>query len=251
MTPVAACVRPDVQMAGLVSPARAHLKPEETAEVRSPRSVIASLECVGSVQTTSSTLRTVPPTVSSAAGAKSRINSGATRGLLSATDTFTPLRIAIVTVSDTRTLETDTSGALLASRASEAGHHVLSRQLVKDDVDALHDLLSGLVAEPSVQVILTTGGTGITARDITPEVITGLVDKQIDGFGELFRMISFDEIGTSTIQSRACAGVAAQTLVFALPGSTGACRTAWDRILAAQLDSRHRPCNFATLLERL
>ena len=219
--------------------------------MRSPRSVIVSPGCVGFAQTTSSTLKTVLPTARSVVGVKSRISSGATRGLVSASDTFMPLRIAIVTVSDTRSLETDTSGALLESRATEAGHHVLSRQLVKDDVHALQTLLSGLIAEPAVQVILTTGGTGITARDITPEVVADLVEKRIDGFGELFRMLSFDEIGTSTIQSRACAGVAAQTLLFALPGSTGACRTAWDRILAAQLDSRHRPCNFATLLERL
>ena len=170
---------------------------------------------------------------------------------MSTSETFSPLNLAIVTISDTRTLETDTSGALLAQRASDAGHHVLERRLVIDDRERLVDLLRELIADARIHVILTTGGTGITARDITPEVIDSVADKAIVGFGELFRWLSFEEIGTSTIQSRACAAVCQQTLIFALPGSTGACRTAWDRILAAQLDSRHKPCNFATLLPRL
>ncbi|MEZ4315855.1 MAG: molybdenum cofactor biosynthesis protein B [Myxococcota bacterium] len=165
--------------------------------------------------------------------------------------TFEPLGIAILTVSDTRTLATDTSGNLLASRAAEAGHDVRARAIVTDDVDAIQARVREWIADSAIDVVLTTGGTGVTARDVTPEAVEGLYDKAIPGFGELFRWISFETIGTSTIQSRATAGLAGTTYLFALPGSTGACRDAWDRILASQLDSRHRPCNFAELRHRL
>ncbi len=164
---------------------------------------------------------------------------------------FRPLRIAILTVSDTRTLKDDRSGALLEARASEAGHQVLSREVLRDDLDALIAHLRGLIANPEVEVILTTGGTGLTGRDITPEAFEAVWEKAIPGFGELFRMLSYEKIGTSTVQSRACAGVAQGTFLFALPGSPNACKDGWDLILAQQLDIRHRPCNFAQLIPRL
>ncbi|MCB9676870.1 MAG: molybdenum cofactor biosynthesis protein B [Alphaproteobacteria bacterium] len=165
--------------------------------------------------------------------------------------TFEPLGIAVLTVSDTRTLADDTSGNLLASRAADAGHDVRARAIVTDDVDSIQARLRDWIADPHIDVVLTTGGTGVTARDVTPDAVEALFDKPIPGFGELFRWISFETIGTSTIQSRATAGLAGTTYIFALPGSTGACRDAWDRILASQLDSRHRPCNFAELRHRL
>jgi molybdenum cofactor biosynthesis protein B len=157
---------------------------------------------------------------------------------------FTPLNIAVLTVSDTRTLQTDTSGQLLVERLTEAGHHLADRVLLKDDFYHIRALVAAWIADESVQVVLITGGTGFTARDSTPEAVTCLLDKQVDGFGELFRQISYTDIGTSTIQSRALAGLANGTLVCCLPGSTNACRTAWDGILAQQLDASHRPCNF-------
>ncbi len=160
----------------------------------------------------------------------------------------TPLNLAVVTVSDTRTAETDTSGALLADSLRGEGHLLHSLTIVKDDVYALRALVSRLIADPQVRGILTTGGTGFTARDNTRRALTPLFDVEIDGFGELFRQISFAEIGTSTIQSRAFAGIANGTVVFCLPGSTGACRTGWDRIIKDQLDSAHKPCNFAERL---
>ena len=163
---------------------------------------------------------------------------------------FLPLRLAVLTVSDTRTQQTDRSGALLVERAQTAGHVVLHKEIVPDDVDRIVHTLQEWVAG-DVQVVLTTGGTGITFRDITPEAVREVITKEIPGFGELFRQLSYQTIGTSTIQSRALAGVVDSTLVFALPGSTGACRDAWDQILAFQLDSRFRPCNFAELLPRL
>ncbi len=157
---------------------------------------------------------------------------------------FVPLNIAILTVSDTRTTETDTSGQLLVDSASEAGHRVIDRQLWPDDPYRIRAVVSNWIADPQVQVVLITGGTGFTGRDSTPEAVAPLLDKLVDGFGELFRHVSWEEIGTSTLQSRALAGLANRTLVVCMPGSTGACRTAWQRILAEQLDSRTRPCNF-------
>ncbi len=165
--------------------------------------------------------------------------------------TFQPLQIGILTVSDTRTPETDKSGDLLAGRVRDAGHLEPKRALCGDSIDAITEHLKRWIADPEVHVILATGGTGVTARDVTPEAFEALYDKAIPGFGELFRMLSYKIIGTSTIQSRATAGIAGGTYLFALPGSTGACRDAWDMILRDQLDSRFRPCNFVDLMPRL
>jgi molybdenum cofactor biosynthesis protein B len=164
---------------------------------------------------------------------------------------FIPLKIAVLTVSDSRTEADDKSGALLKAKAEAAGHAVLTREIVPDDVYQLRAVFSRWIADPEVHVVLTTGGTGITGRDSTPEAVSPLLDKQIEGFGELFRAVSFEEIGTSTVQSRALAGLANGTFIFCLPGSSGACRTAWDKILQPQLDRRTRPCNFAQLIPRL
>lgn len=167
------------------------------------------------------------------------------------TDTaFRPLNIAVLTVSDTRTEADDTSGALLIERLETAGHRLADRAMEPDDRYRLRARASAWIADPGVEAILTTGGTGFTGRDATPEALEPLFDKTIEGFGELFRQLSYDEIGTSTIQSRATAGLANATLVFCMPGSSGACRTAWDRILVSQLDVRHRPCNFVELIDR-
>ena len=164
---------------------------------------------------------------------------------------FSPLNLAVLTVSDTRTQETDTSGQLLVDSASEAGHRVVDRQLQPDDIYHIRAVVSAWIAHPEVQVVLITGGTGFTGRDSTPEAIAPLLDKTVDGFGELFRHVSWEEIGTSTLQSRALAGLANRTLVVCMPGSTGACRTAWNRILREQLDSRTRPCNFVQHLAQV
>lgn len=164
---------------------------------------------------------------------------------------FEPVNIAVLTVSDTRTPENDKSGDTLAQRAEAAGHHVVRRAIVKDDQALLEQTLREWAAQDDVHVILTTGGTGVTFRDVTPEAVEAVCSKMIPGFGELFRWVSFETIGTSTIQSRATAGILGDTYIFALPGSTGACRDAWDRILHQQLDSRHRPCNFIELRPRL
>lgn len=163
---------------------------------------------------------------------------------------FIPLNVAVLTVSDTRTFETDTSGELLASRAVEMGHRLVARTLLKDDLYRIRAQVAGWIADDQVQVVLITGGTGFTGRDSTPEAVSCLLDKQVDGFGELFRQISVADIGTSTIQSRALAGLANGTLVCCLPGSTNAVRTGWDGILAEQLDNRHRPCNFVPHLKQ-
>lgn len=163
---------------------------------------------------------------------------------------FVPLNVAVLTVSDTRSLDTDTSGGLLVERLQAAGHHLAARVLLRDDLYRIRAQVAQWIAEDEVQVVLITGGTGFTGRDSTPEAVACLLDKQVDGFGELFRQISFDDIGTSTIQSRALAGLANGTLVCCLPGSTNACRTAWDGILASQLDARHRPCNFVAHLKQ-
>ncbi len=164
-----------------------------------------------------------------------------------ATADFIPLNIAILTLSDTRTPQTDTSGDTLATLLREAGHNLYARELIPDDVYRMRAVVSGWIADPSVHVIITTGGTGFSKRDSTPEALRPLFDQQIDGFGELFRQLSFAEIGSSTVQSRCLAGLANATLVFCLPGSTGACRTGWNGILREQLDSRHKPCNFVGL----
>lgn len=164
---------------------------------------------------------------------------------------FLPVRIAVLTVSDTRGLADDRSGDTLVARLSAAGHVLAARAIVRDDVPLIVATLNQWIADPLVDCIITTGGTGVTGRDVTPEAIEQVQDKPIPGFGELFRWLSFQTIGTSTIQSRACAAVARGTYIFALPGSTGAVKDGWDGILATQLDSRHRPCNFVELMPRL
>jgi len=164
---------------------------------------------------------------------------------------FKGLRIAVMTVSDTRTEDTDKSGALLVERALEAGHQVMDKVIIPDDRKRIEVQLRRWVNEPNVEVVLATGGTGLTGRDVTPEAFEAVWEKSIPGFGELFRMLSYDHIGTSAIQSRAVAGVARGTYMFALPGSTGACKDAWDGILRYQFDIRFRPCNFAELIPRL
>lgn len=161
------------------------------------------------------------------------------------------VRIAVLTVSDTRDLATDTSGALLVERLEGAGHILAARALCRDETDEIEAHLRRWIADPAVEVVLSTGGTGVTARDVTPEAFERVVEKRIEGFGELFRMLSYRKIGTSTIQSRALAGVAGRTYLFALPGSRGAVADAWDDILVHQLDSRFRPCNFVELIDRL
>ena len=158
------------------------------------------------------------------------------------------LKVAVLTVSDTRSQETDTSGAFLEEALREAGHKIADRQIMIDDVYQLRAIVSQWIADPEVEVILTTGGTGFSGRDSTPEALAPLFDKTIDGFGEVFRSLSHTEIGSSTVQSRALAGLANGTVIFCMPGSTGACRTAWKGVLRDQLDSEHRPCNFVGVL---
>ena len=160
------------------------------------------------------------------------------------------LNIAVLTVSDTRTEETDKSGKTLVDRLTKAGHQLVDKAILKDDKYLLRAKVANWIAD-GVQVVLITGGTGITGRDVTPDAISPLFDKEIPGFGELFRMLSYDEIKTSTIQSRAIAGLSNSTLIFCLPGSTGACMTAWDRILKDQLDVKHGPCNFVEIMPRI
>ncbi len=164
---------------------------------------------------------------------------------------FVAVRVAVLTVSDTRSVATDRSGDVLAARIVQAGHEVADRAIERDDADVIERRLRGWIAEPGIDVVITTGGTGITGRDVTPEAFERVMEKRIDGFGELFRMLSFQKIGTSTMQSRALAGVAGGTYLFALPGSTGAVKDAWDDILVWQLDARHRPCNLVELMPRL
>lgn len=164
---------------------------------------------------------------------------------------FLPVRIAVATISDTRTAANDTSGDTLAARIEAAGHVLAARAIIQDDVHAITSQLRAWISAPGVDVIITTGGTGITGRDVTPEAFKTVMEKEIEGFGELFRWISFSKIGTSTMQSRALGGVADGTYMFALPGSTGAVKDGWDEILKYQLDSRHRPCNLAELMPRL
>lgn len=165
--------------------------------------------------------------------------------------TFIPLKIAIMTVSDSRSDETDTSGKTLVDRLLAAGHDLAEKCIVPDNVYQIRAIISRWVADSSIQVVMTTGGTGLTGRDGTPEAVRVLLDKEIEGFGEVFRTISYEEIQTSTIQSRALAGVANGTYIFCLPGSRGACKTAWDRLIQHQLDYRTSPCNLVELMPRL
>jgi molybdenum cofactor biosynthesis protein B len=164
---------------------------------------------------------------------------------------FVPVHIAVLTVSDTRDLASDRSGDTLAQRIEAAGHRVVAREILKDEADLIEAQLRAWIADPAVDCVITTGGTGITGRDVTPEAFSRVLEKEITGFGELFRMLSYQKIGTSTIQSRAIGGVAGGTYLFALPGSTGAVKDAWDDILVFQLDARHRPCNLVELMPRL
>ena len=164
---------------------------------------------------------------------------------------FVALDIAVLTVSDSRTEETDKSGKLLADRLQAAGHRLAEKRIIPDDVYAIRAVVAAWIADADVNAVITTGGTGVTGRDGTPEAVSVLLDKMIDGFGEVFRTISREQIGTSTIQSRAMAGVANGTYVFCVPGSSGACATAWDSLINAQLDIRTRPCNLAELMPRL
>jgi molybdenum cofactor biosynthesis protein B len=164
---------------------------------------------------------------------------------------FLPVGIAVLTVSDSRGLELDGSGRVLIERLAAAGHRLAGRAILPDDLYRIRAQVSAWIADPAVQVVLSTGGTGLTGRDGTPEALAPLLDKTIDGFGEVFRALSYEEIGASTIQSRAVAGVANGTYIFCLPGSSGACRTGWDKLIAPQLDYRTRPCNLVELMPRL
>lgn len=170
---------------------------------------------------------------------------------MSAANQFIPLSLCVLTVSDTRTADNDTSGDYLCEALADAGHRLHERAIVRDDKYALRALVSRWIADEAVHGILVTGGTGFTGRDSTPEALGPLLDKEMPGFGEMFRALSYDDIGTSTLQSRAFAGLANATFLFALPGSTSACRTGWEKLIAAQLDARTKPCNLANLRPRL
>ena len=171
-------------------------------------------------------------------------------GRLSADVAFEPRSVAVLTVSDTRDKSTDTSGQLLADRITRDGHSLVGRALVKDDVAAIQAQLRRWIDDPEIDVIISTGGTGLTGRDVTPEAVRPLFDREIQGFEAVWHMTSFQTVGVSTMQSRACAGLAGGTLIFALPGSNGACKDGWDKVIRWQLDNRHRPCNLAELLPR-
>lgn len=170
---------------------------------------------------------------------------------MSSSDTFIPLRLALLTVSDTRSRDNDTSGDYLADAMREAGHELAARELLPDDIYRVRAAVAAWIADPGIDGVLVNGGTGFTGRDSTPEAIRPLLDKEMPGFGELFRQVSVEEIGTSSLQSRAFAGLSNNSFVFCLPGSTSACRTAWEKIIRQQLDARTRPCNLATLRPRL
>ncbi len=170
---------------------------------------------------------------------------------LDMTRDFVPVSIAVMTVSDSRTQDDDKSGDLLVRSLSEAGHKLAHRVIVKDEAQDIIAALQGFIADKTIDVVISTGGTGLTGRDVTPEAFREVFDKEIEGFGEMFRFLSFQKIGTSTLQSRALAGVAGGTYLFALPGSPSACRDAWDDLLSHQLDYRHRPCNFVEIMPRL
>ena len=165
--------------------------------------------------------------------------------------TFVPVRLAILSVSDSRTLATDSSGTILCERVVAAGHELGDRRIVADDAGAIREAVQGWIDDPAIDVVVTTGGTGLTGRDVTPEAVTPLFDKAIDGFAVVFHQVSFASVGLSTIQSRACAGVAKGTFVFCLPGSNGAVKDGWDKVISLQLDARHRPCNLVELMPRL
>ena len=164
---------------------------------------------------------------------------------------FVPINIAVITISDSRTKENDTSGDTLEKCISDAGHKLIKRTIIPDDVSKIQDTLDTMSKEDEIDCIITTGGTGLTGRDTTPEAVKAIASKHIDGFGELFRQVSFEKIGTSAIQSRAVAALINSTYVFCLPGSTGACKDGWDEILQYQLDIRHKPCNFVEIMPRL
>ena len=164
---------------------------------------------------------------------------------------FIPVRIAVLTVSDTRVLADDKSGSTLAEMITAAGHELAARSIVKDDIEVIRAQVRAWIADPGIDVVITTGGTGFTGRDVTPEAMKPLFEKEIEGFATIFQLLSFQKIGTSTIQSRACGGLAHGTYIFCLPGSPGACKDAWTGILAPQLDNRHRPCNFVEIMPRL
>lgn len=164
---------------------------------------------------------------------------------------FVPVNIAVLTVSDTRTQATDTSGDILAGRAQEAGHNVVDRAIVRDDIDDIRAKVQGWIDDPQIDVVISTGGTGLTGRDTTPEAVTPLFEKTIEGFSVIFHQVSFQSVGLSTLQSRAVAGLAKNTFIFALPGSNGAVKDGWDKVISFQLDSRHKPCNLVELMPRL
>ena len=170
---------------------------------------------------------------------------------LDETRPFVPVRIAILTVSDTRSLKNDKSGDMLQSRLTEAGHELAARDIVIDDQENICAVLTSFIESTNIDCVISTGGTGLSGRDVTPEAFRSVFEKEIDGFGEMFRFLSFQNIGTSTLQSRAVAGVAGGTFLFALPGSPSACKDAWDDLLVHQLDYRHRPCNFVEIMPRL
>lgn len=167
------------------------------------------------------------------------------------TKPFTPVRIAVLTVSDTRTIKTDTSGQTLADRLTSAGHVLADRKIVKDDIPALRDTVKAWIDDPDIDAVISTGGTGLTGRDVTPEALTPLFEKTIDGFSVIFHQVSFQSVGLSTLQSRAVAGLANGTFIFCLPGSGGAVKDGWDKVISFQLDSRHGPCNMVELMPRL
>ena len=185
------------------------------------------------------------------AGINPAMTVGETMSRIDESRPFIPLKIAVLAMSDTRSLAEDNSGSTLVERITQAGHIVADRQIVRDDVEEIRTWLRAWIADPAVDVVITTGGTGFTGRDVTPEAVEPLFEKRMDGFSIAFHMVSYGKIGSSTIQSRATAGVADTTLIFCLPGSPGACRDAWDEILKYQLDYRHRPCNFVEIMPRL
>ncbi len=164
---------------------------------------------------------------------------------------FKPVRIAVLTVTDTRTRATDTSGDLLAQRIEAAGHVLAAREIVRDDTDAIRKIVGAWIGDSQVDAVISTGGTGLTGRDVTPEALRPLFEKEIEGFSVIFHQVSFQSVGLSTLQSRACAGVAKGTFIFCLPGSNGACKDGWDKVISWQLDSRHKPCNLVELMPRL
>ena len=164
---------------------------------------------------------------------------------------FKPIRIALLIISDTRTLETDTSGAILMERIEAAGHNIADRSVITDDVTLIRMTVQSYIDNPEVDVVITSGGTGLTGRDVTPEAVSPLFEKTIDGFSVIFHQVSFKSVGLSTLQSRALAGLAKNTFIFCLPGSTGAVKDGWDKVISFQLDSRHRPCNLVELIPRL